>query len=360
MATPLFSQQTNPNRLGFADSIPGALISFKAGRLFRDGETNWVRPDVRKGVCFLKKEDDGLMRFCWKDRQTNEVEEELIVFSGDTSFEQVTQAASERVYVLKFKSSSQRLFFWMQDPNSDTDAVLAHNLNVFLSMDEDMDDAEPMDSDSDVRMLLGHPVGSTELHRQPQMVRRNSREAEVLSHHREQSALASEHAEPHTGALPTAQVGGVPGGNLRRASRDGDITSVGGVGPNELSDLRQLLSGIRVPESYATGASSLRLGDVLTPQNLAAVLGDERLRRALFPQLPDNIPHTAESLDQVIRSPQFQQALSSLTYALESGQIAPLVHQLGLGPEASTSVEAFLQAIQRQADEEDEGEDEDL
>ncbi|KAI8320898.1 adhesion regulating molecule, partial [Martensiomyces pterosporus] len=266
------------------------LLEFKAGRLFRDGETNWVRPDPRKGLCFLKKEDDGLLRFCWKDRQANQVDEELIVFPGDVTFEKVQQS-SGRVYVLKFKSSAQRQFFWIQEPATatvaDDDKAIAHSVNVLLS---------------------------------------------------------SEDGRSREGGSDITSIGSSSGGGI------------GSMSPAELNNLRQLLSSIRVPEDYASargrGAGALKLGDVLTPQNLAAVLRDDKLRQSLFPTLPEDIPHTEGSLDQVVRSPQFQQALNSLSYVLESGQIAPLVSQLGLEPEASTSVEAFLQAIEKQVEKE--------
>ncbi|KAJ1725895.1 hypothetical protein LPJ61_005572 [Coemansia biformis] len=165
----------------------------------------------------------------------------------------------------------------------------------------------------------------------------------------------------------SAQVGGVPGANLRRPSQQhpgrdiepmGESPTPGGINASQLSNLRQLLSSIRVPEGYRGAQASYRdeeainLADVLTPENLRVVLEDSQLRTSLFPTLPDDIPHDHQSLDEVIRSPQFQQALNSLSYVLESGQMAPLVTQLGLEPEAGTSVHAFLRAIENQLERE--------
>ncbi|KAJ2769855.1 hypothetical protein IWQ56_002390, partial [Coemansia nantahalensis] len=197
----------------------------------------------------------------------------------------------------------------------------------------------------------------------PLLQRRDSREAEVLSRHREQSALAHENPALDGGVQLSAQVGGVPGGGMRRRTQQrsgGDVEPMGGAGgragsfnSSQLGSLRQLLSSIRVPDDYRSaqqseGEGPISLSDVLTPGNLRAVLDDQQLRGALFPTLPDEIPHTQQALDEVIRSPQFQQALDSLSYVLESGQMAPLVTQLGLEPSAGTSVHAFLAAIERQ------------
>lgn len=44
--------------------------------MIREGKT--VKPDSRKGLIYLQKNDDDLLQFCWKDRETGVVEEELI------------------------------------------------------------------------------------------------------------------------------------------------------------------------------------------------------------------------------------------------------------------------------------------
>lgn len=40
--------------------------------------------------------------------------QDLIIFPDDCEFKRVPQCPSGRVYVLKFKAGSKRLFFWMQ------------------------------------------------------------------------------------------------------------------------------------------------------------------------------------------------------------------------------------------------------
>lgn len=40
--------------------------------------------------------------------------QDLIIFPDDCEFKKVSQCTTGRVFVLKFKAGSKRLFFWMQ------------------------------------------------------------------------------------------------------------------------------------------------------------------------------------------------------------------------------------------------------
>lgn len=106
------------------------LLAFKAGRAFRREGTNFVDPSPVKGAIILKNGEDGLLHFLWKNRSTNEVEEDLILFPSDASFIKVRSAT--RAYVLKFSSSDQRHFFWMQDASPARDDEFVGNVNGFL------------------------------------------------------------------------------------------------------------------------------------------------------------------------------------------------------------------------------------
>lgn len=73
-----------------------------------------VHPDKRKGLAYIYQSDDTLIHFCWKDRTTGTVEEDLIIFPDDCEYKKVSQCTTGRVYVLRFKSNNRRIFFWMQ------------------------------------------------------------------------------------------------------------------------------------------------------------------------------------------------------------------------------------------------------
>merc|ERR1719422_183706 len=92
-----------------------------------------VHPDKRKGQVYVHQSDDSLMHFCWKDRTSGNVEEDLIIFPDDAEFKHVPQCTTGRVYVLKFKSSQRKLFFWLQEPKTDKDAENCKKVNESLN-----------------------------------------------------------------------------------------------------------------------------------------------------------------------------------------------------------------------------------
>ncbi|KAG0052424.1 hypothetical protein BGZ83_002637 [Gryganskiella cystojenkinii] len=119
-----------------ATAMTNHLLEFKAGRCFRDGATNTVKPDPTKGLVYMD-EEDGLMHFYWKNRTTKEVEEDLILFPGDAEVIAVPQCTTGRVVMLQFKSSSEKKFFWLQEINSDRDTILLHEANSLINQGQD-------------------------------------------------------------------------------------------------------------------------------------------------------------------------------------------------------------------------------
>lgn len=57
----------------------------------------------------------------------------MIIFPDDCEFKRVPQCPSGRVYVLKFKAGSKRLFFWMQEPKTDQDEEHCRKVNEYLN-----------------------------------------------------------------------------------------------------------------------------------------------------------------------------------------------------------------------------------
>lgn len=64
----------------------------------------------------------------------------------------------------------------------------------------------------------------------------------------------------------------------------------------------------------------------------AAIFLNENLERAVDTYLP-----AGDSLSTTLSSPQFSQALSMFWSALQSGQVAPVIQQFGLGDKAVTA-----------------------
>ncbi|KJA24058.1 hypothetical protein HYPSUDRAFT_39191 [Hypholoma sublateritium FD-334 SS-4] len=281
-------------------SIPNAeiLLAFKAGRAFRREGTNTVEPSPTKGAIYLTNGEDGLLHFIWKNRATNTIEEDLILFPFDASFVKVAQSTG-RIYVLKFSSSNQRHFFWMQDASDARDEEFKANVNGLL-----------MDPEFDMQWNI--PITSTE----PQA---------------STSAAATQ-------AVPAASA---PGGSSGFAAT-----------PEQLATLSQMLTSMSSP---ASAPPEVSLSDILTPANLGPLFASHpELVPALFPHLPPDlpVPPSAEALQQIIHSPQFRAAVANFDQALRTGLLGGLVRSLGLPEEAGTGVGPFLRAIQEQADSE--------
>ncbi|KAK9889812.1 hypothetical protein WA026_007183 [Henosepilachna vigintioctopunctata] len=73
------------------------------------------------------------MHFCWRDRLTDEVVDDLIIFPGECTYSRVQECTTGRVYVLKFNNSQLRLFYWLQEPKTDKDDVHCRRINQILN-----------------------------------------------------------------------------------------------------------------------------------------------------------------------------------------------------------------------------------
>lgn len=61
------------------------------------------------------------------------MEDDLIVFPDDFEYKRVEQCTTGRVYVLKFKTNTRRMFFWMQEPKTDKDDEYCRRVNELLN-----------------------------------------------------------------------------------------------------------------------------------------------------------------------------------------------------------------------------------
>ncbi|KAF9959666.1 Squalene epoxidase [Mortierella alpina] len=290
------------------------LLEFKAGRCFRTTGTDTVKPDPTKGLVYLD-EEDGLMHFYWKNRATGDVEDDLILFPGDAELISVPQCTTGRVVMLQFKSSSQKLFFWHQEASTDRDQIILQQVNSLIHSQGDEDEEEYLE---DVAMDGVEGTASAVTSSTPASI------------------------APSAAFAPAAPV--VPGSESQTS-----VTGSSSLTSQQMDQLRHLLGGIQVPQAATAQRSNLRLDHVLTPGAVAPLLNNPQICAALFPHLPESSERTPEEIQAIVRTPQFSQALVSLSTALESGQLGPLLRQFGLGPNAGDGVEGFLSAIEEQA-----------
>ncbi|XP_064080425.1 proteasomal ubiquitin receptor ADRM1-B-like isoform X1 [Macrobrachium nipponense] len=365
---------------GSARSSSKNLVEFRAGKMYTKGQM--VHPDKRKGQVYLYQADDSLMHFCWKDRTTGTVEEDLIIFPDDCEYKRVPQCTTGRVYVLKFKSSSRKLFFWMQEPKTDKDEEHSRKVNELINnppapgsqrstgstpnqvLSNDISNLR----DSDIQNLFGN-ISQQQL---MQILGSGmSSLANLLgpgsggsgggggghgsSGSNSTSATTTASTTPAATTTPTPAP--TPAQDSTRAGSGNESSSTtpapGSVHPIQLSDLQNILSGISVPPD-ASGSPRLPvdLSSAMTAEALQPILTNENFVNALKPYLPataDELPPT-EQLRGTVTSPQFQQAVSLFSSALQSGQLGPLINQFGLGEDAvlaasSCDMEAFIKAL---------------
>jgi len=116
------------------------LITFKAGQCTATGRS--IKPQPTPGYLYIYNEDDFL-HLCWRPRSvpSDQPEVDLLMIPGDGSFqplvknpgaESVESPTSGRIFVLKFESSSQRHYFWMQSKTQHREG----KLNWFSQRDQ--------------------------------------------------------------------------------------------------------------------------------------------------------------------------------------------------------------------------------
>ncbi|KAJ0407388.1 hypothetical protein ATCC90586_000095 [Pythium insidiosum] len=113
------------------------LVSFNAGKMTVKPSANGkflVTPDLKKGKICLTRGDDQLLHFQWVDRQTGASPDDFILFPDDAAFNKVnTGREGDRVYLLQYKNSSRRFFFWMQHKDASRDEELVKKVNDYMN-----------------------------------------------------------------------------------------------------------------------------------------------------------------------------------------------------------------------------------
>lgn len=370
---------------------------------------NTVTPDKRKGLVYIQQSDDSLIHFCWKDRTTGNVDDDLIIFPDDCEFKRVTQCTTGRVYVLKFKAGSKRLFFWMQEPKTDKDDEYCRKVNEYLNNPPipgasgsggGGHELSALGGEGGLQNLLGNmshnqlmqlmgPTGLGGLGlgalAGPGLANLLGGGGPVTSSSSSSSRSQSAAVTPSPGGAPrmsssqapaapaAVPVTSAPSSTAATPSTPAPAqtpvapASTGSPAPHQpiqLSDLQSILATMNVPAAGAQG-SAVDLASVCTPEMMAPILSNAEVQQRLLPFLPsgESLLQSAEEIQNTLNSPQFQQSMSMFSSALASGQLGPLMSQFGLPPDAVDAanrgdVEAFARAMQGSREESKEKKDE--
>lgn len=356
---------------GLVSSTGGSgqpLVEFRAGKM--NMVRKMVHPDTRKGLVYLTQSEDGLIHFCWKDRTTGEVEDDLITFPDDFEFKRVDQCKTGRVYVLKFKTSTRRMFFWMQEPKTDKDEDLCRRVNDTMNNPPtatrggggESGDLQYMLNNMSQQQLMqlfggvGQMGGLSSLLGSMNRSSDNSSARSVSSTPTSNRSAANNSStnaaapvvstpENTSSALPRTPAAPNKGSKKSAAAR---VT---------LPDLQNYLSALSPEGTGANRSLNVDLSTALAgADNISQILNDTERAESLATHLPNTGTEepAKQKVKETLSSPQFQQALSLFSSALQSGQLGPVVSQFQLSSEAVAAantgdLEQFIKALEKSA-----------
>ena len=97
-----------------------------------------------------------LHHFCWKPRGAVEPEDDLLIIPGDARLLRHNTGPTGRIFVLKFSSSSQRNFYWLQaqsqGPNKEPGYWSQGDLDWIKRIDKILQSEEGEDGGEDEEM----------------------------------------------------------------------------------------------------------------------------------------------------------------------------------------------------------------
>lgn len=150
-----------------------------------------------------------------------------------------------------------------------------------------------------------------------------------------------------------------PPATSRLGALDADSGDTATITPQSkvtLTELQTFLSGLNDAGSAAGRTRSIDLSTVVNADALNIIADDKERSNALLQHLPTTgTNETAKKqLKDTISSPQFQQALSMFSSALQTGQLGPVVSQFDVNAEAvdaanSGDMEKFVKALEKNA-----------
>ncbi|XP_014681036.1 PREDICTED: proteasomal ubiquitin receptor ADRM1-like isoform X2 [Priapulus caudatus] len=331
------------------------LVEFRAGKMSQKGKM--VHPDKRKGSVYVYQSDDSLIHFCWKDRTTGIVEDEPKADKDEENCKKLND------FINNPPSGSSRSGAGF---GSELGSALGDNdLQSFLGGMSQQQLMQLLGGMGGLGALTGPGSGSGSSGRQSSATSQSSTTTAsttaATTAAPTTSTTASTAAQETTAAASTTNdTTTTTASNSASATAtvvttttttSSSSSSSAEAAPIQLSDLQNILAGIQVP--LMPERTNVDLSSTMTAESMGLILSDPGFQRQLMPLMPhgSELPQTIDELRRTIQSPQFQQALSTFSVALQSGQLGPLMSQFQLGESVTTAaaqgdVEAFVRALQ--------------
>ncbi|XP_050544157.1 proteasomal ubiquitin receptor ADRM1 homolog [Daktulosphaira vitifoliae] len=349
------------------------LVEFKAGKMSMRGKM--VYPDKRKGLLYIHQSEDSLIHFCWKDRSSGVVEDDLIIFPDDCEFKHVPQCTTGRVYLLKFKSSNKKSFFWLQEPKTDKDDENCRRINDVMNNppapgsnrsggttpDGDLQNLLSNMSQQQLMQLfggVGQIGGLSSLlgtMRSSQTGRSSSSQSSTV-----QPSNTSSNANTNSGSNRSTNTSSPPSPSPNATITNPPTDEQRPAAGIQLRDLQSMLSGLTAAQGTVE-KTPVDLSTAMDMENLQSVIENTSAISQLSQHLPaaetasssqSASQTTPDSLKDTITSPQFRQAVSMFSNALQTGQLGSVVQQFDLGEGAVSAanqgnMEEFVRALQQ-------------
>ncbi|CAI5444232.1 unnamed protein product [Caenorhabditis angaria] len=299
----------------------GNILEFKAGRsLLETGSsenTRKVVADPKKGLIYIKQSSDMLTHFCWKERDTGAVIDDLIIFPDDAEFKAVKECTDGKVYMLKFKSSKDMKLYWLQDGSVDADKDLVKRVNDALNKPPTSRPARGGNvsersaaggGTSTFPAALADEFGGT-----LGGLDQNQLISLIQSLQGQSSEYPAQNQNPIN--LSTTDNNEV---DCEPAATSTGITT---------NDLSAILNNLR-PGGSKGQEVSVSLGDALSSDTAAEAAKTNA--ESLSPHLPETGNTPEKELSETVKTPQFRQATDNFGHALQTGQLGPVLAQFGL------------------------------
>ncbi|KAH8289714.1 hypothetical protein KR054_009970 [Drosophila jambulina] len=341
------------------------LVAYKAGRMILSDKT--IEPDDRKGLLYLRRSPvDDQVHIHWMDRKSGAVELDILAAPlGHLEFQRVEACITGRVYVLRFCHSTQRHYFWMQEPDMKRDAEFCRRINELLKDKDPQQDGTSAD-DGDLDTESGCTTRDLQWPRRPG----GNENLAILEEVRQIFAKAL--AETELSSCRQTVQSRVHLPNLRGGEREeieaGILTGVPISGVTQTPTTTTMTTTTRMMTTTTTTTPTMlgmrmrmRMPPLVDFSEGLRSYGNEALenllispirRQGLMARMPPRDPddddddeETTESglIREYLRSPQFHRALSQFSYALSSGTLRLILGPFLIGQD---NIEEALEAAQ--------------
>lgn len=329
----LFSQSR------MASETARSYLQFKAGKMNLTGTT--VKADDRKGFVYVHKGDDGLMHFCWRARDKTDAEDDLIVFPDEVVCKKVEKCTTGRVFILLFKDSSRKYFFWMQEPNQLKDEGLIKKLNDYVN------GKTPSSASRMPRGLQFSASDQSSLHEE---LRALGLDENTLQEYLMDYSPSSRAENRTRGGRRSTRERDIENALAPPAPTDPEVASSTNAAAVELADLQRALESAQ--QAAGSVPADIDMSNAISRTSLLPLFQNEALMKRLQAFLPESELFTRNDYEVVetITSPAFRQALREFNEAFATGQLGPLLKEFGFSNEivniaATGDFEKFAQAL---------------